>query len=398
MSDPEIPLGKYSKWCERRPLACAKKEILAKASLNLRKKDLTSIEKNVMFVHDIVGIQGIEFVVFTSAKFKGETKLPGKITLVPCFLQETAGRSWKDRLVRLSFSMMNKARFVYDGWIPIKDWNIENVREAIRKIDENLSLFSLQERIFITWEPKYLILKDSPPSHKIEDKHIIEIKKLHEYLYALNSNDNIAFYKSVAWLSQSLSLPLSPSRFLLAFVSIESLANYIEYEANQESIFRKLKTSEKLEKEEIESCIEAILNSLDNSNKIKAITTCFYDCIYLSITKMLNKHLNNVFKNDKKPIELIFDVKIEEKTLYELRHMIAHGGLDTLSDLQRQTIKNRIWDIENIARKYLINVLKITMGKNPFVEKMIKSVSFEVSVGAKEEQYVGPTHMAEIYA
>ena len=112
---------------------------------------------------------------------------------------------------------------------------------------------------------------------------------------------------------------------------------------------------------------------------------------------MLKSHLNSIFKNDKKPIELLFDTKIEGKTLYVLRHMIAHGGLDALSDLQRQTVNNRIWDIENMARKYLVNILKLIIGKNPFIEKMIKAITYEFSVASKEEQYKGPIHMAEIY-
>lgn len=397
VTNSEIPPGKYSKWCERRPLACDDKDRYSKASRHLQKKDLTSIEKNVMFVHDLVGCQGIEFVVFSSAKFKKKINLPDNIILVPCFLPEIAGKSWKDPLVRLSSSMIFKARFVYDGWIPIKDWNIENVREVIRKIDQNLTLFSLQERISIIWEPKYMVLKDSPSSHNIEDKHIIEIEKLHEYLDSLNPEDSKAFYKSVAWLSQSLTLPSSPSRFLLCFVAIESLVNYIENEANEKSVFFSLKTLEKLEKEEMEKCIVSILDDIYSYNKIKAIETSFYDCIYLSKTKMLKSHLNRIFKIYKKPIKLLFDTKIEGKTLYDLRHMIAHGGLDALSDLQRQTVNNRIWDIENMARKYLVNILKLIIGKNPFIEKMIKAVAFGVSVASREEQYKGPIHMAEIY-
>lgn len=335
-----VPLGKYSKWCHRRPLACDDEGKYRKASEYLRRGELTSIERNVMFIHDLVGCQGIEFVVFSSAKFVKRVTLPGNITLIPCFLPEIGGKSWNDPLVRLSELMMSRARFIYDGWMPITDWNIDNVRESIRKIERTLSLFSIRERISTTWEPKYMMHQVNPTSHNIEDEHIEEIKKLPDIINSWKPDDSWAFYRSLGWLSQSLTLPLSASRFLLCIVAIESLATYIENKATDDSIFAIFKATTKTDKEESDKCIEEILERLYEKDKIKAIESSFYDCIYLSIKKMLESHLNKVFKVDKKPLKLLFTDKIEEKTLYNIRHTIAHGGLDALSDLQRQMIKD----------------------------------------------------------
>ena len=397
-SDSEIPPGKYSKWCERRPLACDDEEEKAKARKYLRRKDLTDIEKSAMFVHELVGCQGMEFAVFSSAKIKKGVTLPGNITLVPCFLPEIEGRSWNDPLVRLSESMMGRARFVYDGWVPIDDWNIESVREAIRKINQILSLFSIQERISVTWEPKYMPRQYYPSCQNIEDQHIHEIEKLGSVIESWTLSDRKAFFRSVAWLSQSLSLPLSASRFLLCVITIESLANYMENEATNESIFSTLKATDKFEKGETEKCIEETLGRLYDHSKIEAIRSAFYDCVHLSIRRLLKRHLSKIFADDRKPIELLFETEMEGKTLYDLRHMIAHGGIDALSDLQRQEIKDRVWEIENIARQYLVNVLELVIGEKPFAEKMIKSMVVPFQVSSKEEQGVGSTHMAAIYA
>jgi len=398
MNNLETASGKYSNWCERRPLVCNNKLIMSKASKHLRNKEFTNIEKNVYFVHELVGCQGFEFIVFSSMKIGKKLVLPGNIILMPCFYSDISGKSWNDSLVRLTERMSMKARFVYDGWIPIKDWSIDNVRKKMREIEEILSLFSLQERISITWEPKYNIINNSQSSHQIKDGHIQEIIHLHESLNEFNDEDSKAFYKSVAWLSHSLTLPLSPSRFLLCFVALESFVNYIENKANKDSLFLGLKSLKKVNDVDMDDCIELTLDRIYKNNKIEAIRTAFYDCIYLSITKTLKKHLNKTFHDDKKNIELIFEIKIEGKTLYELRHMIAHGGLDALSDIQRQVINNRIWQMETITREYFIKVIELVLGKTPFNEVMIKSLSFPFSVASKEEQYRGPLHIAEIYS
>lgn len=393
----EVPPGKYSRWCERRPLACDNEEKYSKASKYLRRKDLTDIEKSVMFTHELAGCQGIEFVVLSSAKFKNKVELHGNIILVPCFIPEIEGKSWNEPLVRLSSLMMKRAKFVYDGWKPINNWNIESVRESIRMIDQILSLFSIQERISITWEPKYMPRQYYPSSQNIKYQHIQEVEKLSSFVESWNHNDSTAFYRSLAWLSQSLTLPLSASRFLSCVVVIESLANYIENKATDDSIFLSVRSTETFEKEESEKCIEETLDRMYDSNKIEAIRSSFYDCVHLSTTRMLKNHLKNIFREDKESIELLFETKIEGKTLYDLRHMIAHGGIDALSDLQRQKIRDRIWHVENIARQYLVNVLEIVTGRTPFAEKMVKSMVVPFQVGAKEEQYRGPIHMAEIY-
>ena len=394
----QIPDGRYSKWCEKRPLACADKEILNKAQLNFNKNDLTSIEQNIMFVHDLVGINGIEFVLFSSAKFLQRVDLPENITIVPCFLPKLAGTSMNNPIARATNSMMMQSRYIYDGWIPIENWNVENVRNAINDINKTFSLFSLQERISNSWEPKYLVnKKNSSPSQKIEEEHIDEVKNIYSTINSWSEKDAWAFFRSMGWLSQSLTLPLSPSRFLLCVVAIESLANYIEYSTKKDSIYSSVKTMTHLDDNDRDECIEKIYNQYYKENKTKAVLISYSDCLRPSIKKMLVKHLNNIFLTNKDPINLLFSDKIEGKTLYDLRHLIAHGSFDSLSDYQKHMIQDRIWDIEDITRKYLVGVFNKITDHEPFTKQMIKTIIFPFTVGSKEEQWRGPKHMALLY-
>lgn len=395
----EVPLGKYNKkWCERRPLVCSNNVIYSKARKHLVQKQLTPAEKAVMFVHDLVDCQGLEFVAFSNAHFKKPVKLPEQAILIPCFLPEIERKNWKEPLVQLTFRMMQLSRFIYDGWIPVSDWSIESVREVIRKVNRMLTIFSIQERTWFAWEPKYIPSEVYPSYCQIEDLHLQEIKNLNSFVESWTDDDSRAFYRSVAWLSQSLILPEPAARFLFYICAIESLVRYIEKESKSNSIFSGLKASRMRSKEQRKKCINDTLNSLYASNPIGAIESAFFGCIELSIRKMLEVHLERVFSNDPEAIDLLFREKIEGKTLYDLRNLIAHGGMDALDDLQRQRVSERIWDIERIARQYLVNVLRLIWNKSPFEQKVIKSMHVPFQVVSREDMYIGPIHMAEIYA
>lgn len=392
-----IPQGKLNRWCERQGLYSNDKAKLTKARQHFANSHLSKYENAAFFIHELFGCQGFEFVVFSSARFDRSVNLPYNITLVPCFLPKEKMKSWNDPLVRLTFTMQKHARFIYDGWVPISDWSFQNVRNVIRDIDQILTLFVAKERIWFTWEPKYFPSQLYPSSHKVEDQHIQEIVDLNNYIQTWNSKDLNAFYRSIAWLSQSLILPQPAARFLFCIVSIESLATYIEREASNDSILKKLKTTYPNTNQDKEECIQQILNNLYTDHPIQAIKQAYFNCV-VPITKMLKSHLSKIFADDLKSFKLIFE-EDKDESLYDIRHKIAHGGVDILSDFERQKIASRIWDIERIARKYFQNVIRMVTGKPPFQYRMIKSMSIPMidAIGSHKGMYKGPVHMAEFY-
>jgi len=211
----DIPRGKLNRWCERQGLYSNDEAKLTKARQHLLNRQLSNYEKAALFIHELFSCEGFEFVVFSSARFDKSFTLPCNITLVPCFLPQEEMKSWNDPLVRSTFTMQYHARFIYDGWVPISDWSFENVRKVIRDIDEILTLFAAQERIWFAWEPKYFPSQLHPSSQKVEDRHVQEIADLYGYVQTWNSRDVNAFYRGLAWLSQSLVLPQPAARFFL---------------------------------------------------------------------------------------------------------------------------------------------------------------------------------------
>ena len=103
---------------------------------------------------------------------------------------------------------------------------------------------------------------------------------------------------------------------------------------------------------------------------------------------------------DTEPITLLFEEKLEEKSLWDLRSLLAHGTLDALDETQRERIRQRVWDAESIARKYILMVLRKALGIQLFREKIIGSlfIGIENMILSREDMYRGPTYMAVLYS
>jgi inosine/xanthosine triphosphate pyrophosphatase family protein len=255
-------------------------------------------------------------------------------------------------------------RYIYDGWIPIKEWSKEDVRKAIRNIDEALSIFCLSSRIFFEWEPKYPSLSGFPSIYHFENKEIAELEMLSKVIDSLKEEDRTALYRSIAWLSQSLCLKEPAARFLFLILAIESLARYIEDEAYEDSpflILREKSLTKKEKREKRENCINDILLEKLQDNKTEAIKKAYFDCV-IGIKRQIKNHMDFVFSPDSGPADLLFEDRVDGCSLYDLRSIIAHGTIDALSEVQREQIERRISDAENIARKYILIVLKKSIG------------------------------------
>jgi len=293
--------------------------------------------------------------------------------------------------------MEQKSRFIYDGWVPINLWEEKNVRIAINSIDEALSTFCIEGRIFFDWEPKYLTPNDRHSTYILEDEHIQEFESIARILDSLEENDRIAIYRSLAWLSQGIRLDEPAARFLFSILAIESLATYIEETASENSPLIKLRTKTITDTER-NKCIKDTLTKWLDDDPRKAIETAYFDCV-IPTTQRLRGHLRNAFASNAESYDLLFKHKVEKKTLYDLRHYVAHGRVNALSELEREQIRQRVWDAERIARRYIWVVFEKALNTRHITDTMKASVFFGAlqMVVSNEGMYRGPTHMAVLY-
>ncbi|KPK45797.1 MAG: hypothetical protein AMJ77_06855 [Dehalococcoidia bacterium SM23_28_2] len=344
----------------------------------------------------------MEFVVLSNARVKRPVTLPGGITLVPCF--QTELESANSRISELTLEMMHRGCFVYDGWLPVDDWQADTVCEAISTIDSALAVLVLRTSAWFSWEPKYSPIVRGGMCYDLEQQDVVQMNQLANSVNEMNEKDSRALLSSIGWLSHSVRASEAPARFLFAFLSIEALATHIEGTSGEVSAFGRLRC-EKLNgqqrKERRQECIRNIMDQLLDANPEKAVEQAYSQCV-VGLGQRLQAHLTHVFGGETHPIELLFKRRVDGKTLYDLRHEIAHGKMDALSQAQREAVFRRARDLERIARRYIFEVLGnvVGCGLESGEGQTLLSVTPRLREGivSNESMYKGPIDMAEVYS
>jgi len=372
-----------------------------RASRVVARQDLTPNERSAFWLHELTGTAGLEFVAFSNAMLEEPVELTGGVQLAPCFLpqRELSGANIGEPLVQLTMAMHRETRFVYDGWLPIETWEDEVVRKAIDNIHESFSLFALTARVWFDWEPKYPAIDGTRPSYPITEEQLSALASWARALGALPPEDRRAIYRSLGWLSQGIRLTEPSARLLFSILAIESLATYVESDAPDDSRFAAIR-SERLTKserrEQREKCIEGILANKLREDPTKAIQDAYFDCVQ-GVGSRLKDHLGRVFKQPE-PLDLLFGSSPEELSLFDVRHRIAHGTADAISEAERHRIAQRVWEAERTARQYVASFVAAVSGVRP-VPEMVATVQMNLlnSVAEGGARYEGPTHMARLY-
>jgi len=291
---------KYNKWCETKFLPPVPSELKDWLHIEktLREKGLSKFERLALYINKRTKCDGIEFDVFSDNEIKKPTIFDSSMILFPCFQVNLDGKSLKDPKTHETLKQMQNARYEYDGWIPVEKWDEEGVRNAIRKIDEVFSVFTLLTSRYFHWHPKYIEHVDQKSSTLLNDENIELIKNYSSFIDALPPNDKWIMYRSIGWFYQSFRVNDPLAKFLFRIVSIESLATYIESKKNNESILKSFRTNN-FTLEEKNKCIEEIISKLYDTDKIKAIREAYNDCVG-GIKKTVKNHLENVLSDKRR--------------------------------------------------------------------------------------------------
>ena len=119
-------------------------------------------------------------------------------------------------------------------------------------------------------------------------------------------------------------------------MAIESLCNYIEQEAGEDSPLKQFagpaKTKSERREEREKGINETIAEMLEN-NPTKAIQEAYFTWV-VPIKRMLRDHLKRVMGEDDEGFKLFFSGNQESETPapYDVRHLIAHGGMSNIKE------------------------------------------------------------------
>jgi hypothetical protein len=298
-------------------------------------------------------------------------------------------------------AMSKRGEFIYDGWIPNEKWSAPRVEQMVSSLDEITSLASLTGAYYAYWEPKYPSPTSPIPWHVATQSDFEAVATSIALMAQLPEVDRRALRRSAAWMAAALMTP-PIQRFLLLFVSFESLATYIESATTSDasvlrSAFAADRPSKSRRRKRRKECIRRVFANRAATPKI--VEQAYAECMRTSIREMLEDHINRVLA-DPEVSRLLFAEKVGGTTLWQLRNDIAHGNLYLLSDEENRLLSSQVALLEEIVRRYLTTIFSALAERDyfPRARKPILTLPASHAFGSPGTEYAGPTDMAEYYA
>lgn len=393
---------KFNEWCHRKPVVDDSDKYF-KALSKVRQFNISEISRAALLQKEMLDNEGIEFMVFSNLKIEKQIKFDNGLELVPCFYPELNSVNFNDPLHQASAQMHKRARYLYDGWLPITNWDAINISEKLESIEEVLSLFSLTGMIYFEWEPKYFYKRKTneiiyADTHLKEISIVDEITVFANDLNKLDKKDRLVIYKSISWINKAKASNDPITAFLFYMLSIENLVHYIEESAKNSSAFLKIRTISDDEKDkQRKDCIHNMLKDIQIDNEPwKIVQKTYTDCVY-GIKNRIERQMNRAFKEGSK-LRTVFNEKINKKSLYDIRSKIAHGDVNTLNVDEIDEINSRLYDMSNLAINYILSVLyKCDILFPEGTEHASFGFNMDNMILSSKRMYQGSTHMSLYY-
>lgn len=398
--DKEIK-DRYNQWGMREPLI-GNGESHMQAVQRAMAKNLSSYAKSYLYANSITGVKGLEFVAFSKSKLSRPVQLPNSVILYPCFI-ETVGKDVREPMVQASMHMEMSGTYIYDGWLPISTTDIAEIESRLEDLRESLTSFALISSGSFSWEPKYSFGGNKTSSYFLEEDDLGTLEDIAQKLNGVSTSDKHAILRSVSWISRAQSAHDDCSSFLFSVLAIESLCNYIEQEAEEDSSLKQFAGPAKTKaerREERENGIKKTIAELLEHNPTKAIQDSYFTWV-VPIKRRLRDHLKRVMGEEDEGYKLFFSGNQETETpaLYDIRHLIAHGGMSNIKESDLLQLAKNVWYIENFALRYVWRTLNSCLDVFNRRSKMTASMNMDLANGilSSRTMYKGPVEMALIY-
>ena len=392
---------RYNQWGMREPLI-GNGESHMQAVQRAMVKNLSSYAKSYLYANSITGAKGLEFVAFSKSKLSRPVQLPNSVILFPCFI-ETVGKDVREPMVQASMHMEMSGTYIYDGWLPISSTDIPEIENRLEDLRESLSSFALISGGSFSWEPKYSFGGNKTSSYFLEEDDLGTLEDIAQKLGDISTSDKHAILRSVSWISRAQGAQDDCSKFLFSVLAIESLCNYIEQEAEEGSSLKQFagpaKTKE-VRREERENGIKKTIAELLDTNPTEAIREAYFTWV-VPIKSRLRDHLKRVMGEEDEGCRLFFsgDQESETPALYDIRHLIAHGGMSTIRESDLLQVAKNVWNIEKFALRYVWRMLNTCLDVFNRRSQMTASIKMDLTNGilSSRRMYEGPVEMAILY-
>lgn len=392
------PKGRFNKWGEKKWIAPSDEKLEA-AARTLKEMKLSRRARALFEAAFYTDSPGVDFVFMSNAQLLNYVTFNNGVQIVPCFFPIDYYNLQPGIDDARHSAMLKSGNYIYDGWVPAHNWSQNALESIVSKLDDLVNLFSIVERYHASWEPKYDFSKPPIQTHWIFPADIKSLQQTIDILENLNEGDRQALRLGSAWVADALKDESPIQRFLLLFISLESLITYIERKAEKDSplkVFAASRLSKDQRRGLREDCIDHIWK--DEANISEAVKRAYFECVQTN-RRMMEEHLDRVFEDSSVATKL-FKEEVDGKTLWELRNDIAHGSINILTEAEVFRTARSLDIMENIARSYLrIIISKIASEHffNPTRRPGFVLPAATHAIGEPGSKSTSPTDMAELY-
>ena len=395
----KIQEKRFNQWGKREPLVDESNDKFFSAYMSARQHGKTSDEISAFFLMEFTQCQGFEFVCYSNAILNQPLNLGDQVFLWPCFLPSPVGYTVDNPKAQAFYSMKRLNSFVYDGFVVIERFDIQNISRAIAKAYEVISTFTILTSSKFRLEPKYNIDPSQTQTHYLGQNELGTLTNIFNELDGIEEQDRYAIFRSIAWLAEGLNASRSEVKFLLYILAIESLATYIEQDCKDDSALAKLRTekgSKQERKRAREDCIKQRIENNGDINLTKLIQDTYFECV-VGIKKRMSSHIYKLWGSDDADANLFIGNNV---SLYQLRHTIAHGGHHLLSSQDKAKIDENVHLAEKVAIRYVWTILHKSYSLYNDPNPINASIPMNLASGAisNRNMYAGPVDMDLLYA
>lgn len=243
---------------------------------------------------------------------------------------------------------------IYDGWVDLESGSIEEIEITIRSIGLVLDIIGFTFGVAINWRLKYKMLEHIEPIAS-PSKEDLDILDLFMKNITYEGNDAAILSYAIDWYVKGRTTRNVFLRFLSYYIAFESIAVAIaEGDAKFGLDYKPESKAERRQRQE--ECINSKFETLYKIDPVKFVREAYFDCV-VGISNKTKKAAELVFGTDNEFLEWLFVKKSGDISLNDIRGKLAHGDIALLNKDDERLVRERIHQIEIIAKEFLIRII-----------------------------------------
>lgn len=243
---------------------------------------------------------------------------------------------------------------VYDGWLQLRTGDVQEIEEGLQSINWLVSMMFFPYGASYSWRNKYRTVSGGNllllPTHE-DMKTVDSILKRFPY-----GPGGQVLSSGIDWYNMGNSASNPFNRFLCYYIAFESVAVQI-HDGTDLGVFAGEKPTKAERKAQAIGCIQSKYAALYSENPIDFVSESYFECV-TGLKAKAKKVAAAVFGPEHQYLEGLFvkppDTKV---SLSDLRSELAHGGMTLLNKDHEGHIRQRVHEMEEITREFLLRVL-----------------------------------------